>query len=83
LLRLWQVSGVKILKTLEIQIGGTHYKDLKIQPVEYILANDLGWLEGNIVKYVTRHHSKNGKADIEKVIHYAQMLLEFQYGEKS
>lgn len=64
---------------LKHQVGGTHYKDLKIQPIEYIIANNLGWCEGNIVKYITRHHSKNGIDDVLKVIHYAELLLKTKY----
>lgn len=58
------------------QVGGDHYRTLKIQPIEYIMANDLSWCEGNIVKYITRWKQKGGKQDIEKVIHYAQLLLD-------
>jgi len=65
---------------LEKQEGGQHYKDLKIQPIEYIHANNLGYIEGNIVKYVTRHSQKNGAEDIKKVIHYCELLLELEYG---
>lgn len=61
---------------LEKQIGGDHYKSLKIQPIEYILDNDLGWCEGNIVKYITRWKQKNGVDDIRKVIHYAELLID-------
>jgi hypothetical protein len=67
---------------LSRQVGGDHYKSLKIQPVEYIRANDLGWYEGNIIKYTTRHRVKGKRADIEKVIHYAEMLLEEYDKEK-
>lgn len=67
------------IDSLETQIGGDHYKSLPIQPVEYILANQLGWCEGNIVKYVTRHKQKGERKDIEKVIHYAQMILDTEY----
>ena len=67
---------------LEIQEGGDHYKKLEIQPVEYIYANDLDFFQGNVVKYVTRHKDKKGAEDIRKVIHYLQMILELQYGEK-
>jgi len=58
------------------QIGGTHYKDMPLQPIEYILANELGFCEGNIVKYITRYKAKGGAEDVKKVIHYAQILLE-------
>jgi len=65
------------------QIGGSHYKDCKIQPVEYIVGNDLTFLEGNIIKYVTRHRRKGeGKKDNEKVIHYAEMILEMEYNDE-
>ena len=61
---------------LSRQIGGGHYKDMPLQPIEYILANELGFCEGNIVKYITRYKAKGGAEDVKKVIHYAQILLE-------
>ena len=65
---------------LEQQVGGKHYRECEIQPVEYIVKNNLDFLERNIVKYVTRHRTKGeGKKDIEKVIHYAQLILEMHY----
>jgi len=63
------------------QIMGTHYKDCPIQPIDYIVDNGLGWCEGNIVKYITRHNKKGGEEDIKKVIHYAELLLEKKYGK--
>ena len=66
---------------LDAQIGGNHYKDMAIQPVEFITANDLGFLEGNVVKYICRHHAKNGAQDIKKAIHYCQLILSTKYGE--
>ena len=63
------------------QVGGNHYKNCGVQPIDYIVKNDLGWCEGNIVKYITRHRMKGGRADVEKVIHYAQLLLELEYPE--
>lgn len=65
-------------KALDVQVGGNHYKNLKIQPVEYIEANGLGYFEGNIIKYATRWKNKNGVEDLRKVIHYAQLLIEFE-----
>jgi hypothetical protein len=61
------------------QVSGNHYKDKGIQPIVYIHANDLGFCEGNVIKYVTRHKEKNGAADIKKAIHYLELLLELQY----
>ena len=64
---------------LDVQVGGGHYKDLAIQPVEYIHKNSLSYLEGNVVKYITRHKSKNGEQDVRKAIHYCQLILKMQY----
>ena len=64
------------------QVGGNHYATMKIQPVEFITANDLGFLEGNVVKYICRHHAKSGAEDIKKAIHYCELLLQTKYGEK-
>ena len=64
---------------LDKQVSGNHYKDKGIQPIVYIHANDLGFCEGNVIKYVTRHKEKNGAADIKKAIHYLELLLELEY----
>ena len=64
---------------LNKQVSGSHYKDKGIQPIVYIHANNLGFCEGNVVKYVTRHKEKNGDADIKKAIHYLELLLELEY----
>tara|TARA_R110002126_G_scaffold83096_4_gene203130 strand:- start:80 stop:460 length:381 start_codon:yes stop_codon:yes gene_type:complete len=65
------------------QVGGDHYKTCKIQPVDYIVENNLTFLEGNVVKYITRHRRKGeGARDIEKVIHYCELILEKDYGRK-
>jgi hypothetical protein len=61
------------------QEGGSHYKELNIEPVEYIHANELSFFEGNVVKYVTRHKNKKGAEDIRKAIHYLEMILKFEY----
>ncbi|AUR83248.1 protein of unknown function DUF3310 [Vibrio phage 1.032.O._10N.261.54.F5] len=63
------------------QIGGDHYKSLKIQPIEYIDANNMPYLEGNVVKHVTRHASKNGVQDIDKAIHYLELIKQMRYAE--
>ena len=69
------------MTALQTQEGGSHYKGCAIQPVEFIHANQLDFFQGNIVKYATRHKSKGGAQDLRKVIHYAQLALELQYGE--
>ena len=50
------------MSALDKQVDGDHYKTQKIQPVEYIHANNLDFFEGNVVKYVTRWRNKNGLA---------------------
>ena len=67
------------MNALEVQMGGSHYKDKTIQPVEYIHANALGFCEGNVVKYVTRYKDKNGMEDLNKAIHCIKLLLELEY----
>lgn len=62
-----------------MQTGGNHYQT-KIQPVEYIHANGLPFIEGNVVKYVSRHKLKGGADDIEKAISYCKILLKLEYG---
>lgn len=64
------------------QIGGNHYNNKKIQPIDYIIENELPYCEGNVVKYVTRHKEKNGAEDIRKAIHYLRFILAADYGEK-
>jgi hypothetical protein len=61
-----------------MQVGGSHYKGLNIQPVEYIHANGIGFFEGNVIKYVSRWRSKNGIADLEKAKHYIDLLIELE-----
>lgn len=65
---------------LDKQVGGNHYATMKIQPVEFITANNLTFLEGNVVKYISRHHAKNGADDVKKAIHYCELILKTVYG---
>lgn len=60
------------------QIGGSHYKKLKIDPYEYCFVNNIGPLEFNVIKYVTRWRDKNGIEDIRKAIHTLERLLELE-----
>lgn len=77
------VEPVEEVKTsddaLTKQEGGNHYKSMKIQPVEFIHANNIGFLEGNVIKYICRHKNKNGIEDLKKVIHYAELLIQLEY----
>jgi hypothetical protein len=60
----------------EKQVGGAHYAVKTIQPWDYIIANNLGYLEGNVVKYVSRWKDKGGIEDLKKAQHYLQKLIE-------
>ena len=72
-----QYNGIK---ASDLQVGGSHYRDCTIQPSEFIYKNRLSWLEGNAIKYICRHHLKGGDADIDKAIHYLELLKEWEYG---
>lgn len=61
------------------QVGGRHYLDMAIQPVEFIEANRIPFSEGSVIKYVCRHREKGGRADLEKAIHFLQMIIERDY----
>lgn len=57
------------------QVGGDHY-NTKISPIQYILANKIGFVEGNVIKYVSRYRKKGGVEDLKKAVHYLQLLIE-------
>lgn len=61
------------------QVGGHHYKDMAIQPSDFITKNGLSWNCGNAVKYICRHKAKNGREDLEKAIHYLELEIESVY----
>ena len=61
------------------QIGGSHYKDMKIQPAQFINENNLLFAEGNAIKYICRHPYKGKKEDLKKAIHYIEMIMERDY----
>ena len=68
------------MSALDTQISGQHYKNYIIQPVEFIVKNDIAFLEANVIKYVCRHRAKNGLEDLEKAEHYIQLAKELYYG---
>jgi hypothetical protein len=72
---------VKPFNALGHQEGGEHYKKMKIQPVEFIHANNMPFLDGCVIKRVCRHRAKNGAEDIRKAIHELKLILELEYGE--
>ena len=64
------------MKSFEKQVGGNHYKKYKIQPVEFIIKNNIGFVEGNIIKYVLRFKEKGGVSDLLKAKHYIELLID-------
>jgi len=69
-------SGVLTMRNKEMQVGGKHYTEMKIQPIEYITQNKLSYSEGNVIKYVSRWRKKGGIEDLRKAKHYIEMLIE-------
>jgi hypothetical protein len=68
----WDRAG----KATQRQVGGDHYKRFNIQPIDFIMDNELDWCEANVIKYVTRWQYKNGIEDLRKAMHYLQLLIE-------
>lgn len=68
---------------LDVQVAGSHYKDMAIQPVQFIHANGIGYFEGNVIKYVSRWRNKGGIADLEKARHYIDLLIELEKKSES
>ena len=70
------------MSELDKQVGGSHYKDFAIQPLEFITKNKLSYIQGNIIKYVVRFEQKNGIEDLDKAIHYINILKEVSREKK-
>lgn len=66
----------------EEQHGGRHYITKPIQPWDYIIANQMGYLEGNIIKYISRYKDKGGIDDLIKASHYLEKLIEVTINER-
>ena len=69
------------MKSYKKQVGGSHYKKYKIQPVEFIIKNNIGFVEGNIIKYILRFKEKGGVSDLEKAKHYIELLIDSSKGK--
>lgn len=65
-------------RALDTQVGGNHYKNYKIQPVEFFMANKLNYCQSNAIKYLVRYKDKNGVEDLEKAKHYIDLLIDFE-----
>lgn len=66
------------MSALDVQVGGGHYKDMVIQPAEFITRNKIGWLEGNVIKRICRWRNKDGVQDLRKAIHELELLIEME-----
>ena len=75
-------AGPAKTNALGTQVAGDHYKGLKIQPVEYIHANQIPFIEGCIIKYISRWRDKGGKADLEKARHFVDLLIELEFKDE-
>lgn len=64
---------------IDVQVGGKHYKNMSIQPVEFIYRNEIPFIEGCCIKYLCRHRNKGGAEDLKKVIHFCQVLIDLEY----
>ena len=69
-------TALKKPKANDRQEGGDHYQNKAIQPWDYIISNNIGYLEGNIIKYVSRYKEKHGLEDLKKARHYLDKLIE-------
>ena len=70
------------MKSFKKQVGGNHYKKYKIQPVEFMIKNNIGFVEGNVIKYILRFKDKGGIADLEKAKHYIELLIDSSKSSK-
>lgn len=67
-----------VVSALDHQEGGNHYKTKPIQPAEYCMANGISFMEGSVIKYVTRWRDKGGVQDLKKARHFLDMLIEWE-----
>ena len=70
------------MKPYDKQIGGSHYQKFKIQPSKFVIENELLYPEGCVIKYILRHRLKGKKQDLEKAIHFIEMIIERDYPQK-
>lgn len=73
----------KETKALATQVGGNHYNTMKIQPMEYTMANNMNPLQHTAIKYISRYKAKGGVEDLEKAKHTIQLLIDWEKGHDS
>jgi len=72
-----------IMRATKKQVGGKHYMKYKIQPIEFITQNNIPFIEGNVIKYLLRYKEKNGMQDLDKCIHYIELLKDMYQNGKT
>ena len=76
-------KNVKIYNMLKENVSPDYYARYDIEPISFIMRNNIPYAEGNVIKYVLRHDMKGGKEDIDKAIRYLEMIKEEKYSAKS
>lgn len=66
------------MSAFDTQVSGDHYRKMKIQPVAFIHANNIPFIEGCIIKYASRWRDKGGVKDLEKIKHFVDLLIELE-----
>ena len=80
--RLAEFESLEKLIALETQVGGNHYNLMKIQPIEYTMANEMNPLQHTAIKYISRYKNKNGIEDLKKAIHSLELLVQFEEAKR-
>lgn len=70
-----EIANCSAYKPIQMQVGGTHYADMRIQPFDFIHQNGIGFAEGCAIKYLCRWRNKNGLQDLEKAKHFIELLI--------
>jgi hypothetical protein len=68
----------ELLSSLTTQVGGSHYKEFAIQPVEFCYVNNIPYLEATAIKYLCRWRLKGGVQDLEKAKHFIDLLIDLE-----
>lgn len=71
-------TGGSAVNPFKQQEGGSHYKDMAVQPAEFIHKNQIGFMEGSVIKYVTRWRKKGGLEDLRKARHFLDLLIDME-----
>ena len=74
---------VKIYNMIKENVSPDYYARYDIEPISFIMRNNIPYAEGNVIKYTLRHDMKGGKEDIDKAIRYLEMIKEEKYNAKS